>query len=250
MKIQSFDQLTTKIYPTRTEMGRAAAQEAVAVMGEMLEGKSELNVIFAAAPSQNELLAALCTADLDWSRINAFHMDEYLGLPTDAPQCFGQFLNRAIFEKLPFKQVFLIHPQGAPEEICRGYQRLLRDYPVDVVFMGIGENGHIAFNDPPFAKFDDTALVKTVVLEERCRQQQVNDGCFPSIEQVPTTALTVTIPALLSAQHIFCVVPGETKAEAVSACLTGEITENWPASILRTKNNAILYLDSDSAKLL
>lgn len=250
METKQYDALTVKIFPTRDQMGQQAAQEAVVAMQAMLETQEELNVMFGAAPSQNEVLAALVASDLDWSRVNAFHMDEYVSLPVGDERLFSVFLDRAIFEKVPFKQVFRIDPQGTPEDVCPRYAQLLSTYPLDVVFMGIGENGHIAFNDPPYGKFDDAVLVKPVELEQRCRQQQVNDGCFATIDDVPTVALTVTIPAMLSAKYICCVVPAPTKAVAVATCMTGEVTEQWPASILRTKENATLYLDLDSAKLL
>lgn len=248
METRMYDALKVKIFPTRDQMGKQAAQEAVAVLTALLTHQEVVNVMFAAAPSQNEVLSALCTADLDWRRINAFHMDEYLGLSEGHPQLFSSFLNRAIFKRVPFQNVFPINPQG--KDPCGDYTQLLQAHPLDVVFLGIGENGHLAFNDPPHAKFDETQLVKVVTLEEKCRQQQVNDGCFVTLDAVPTQALTVTIPTLCSGKYLFCVVPSHTKAEAVADCLQAPVSEICPASILRTKPNATLYLDIDSAKLL
>lgn len=246
------DLLTYKIYQTRDEMGKAAAAEAAEAIKKLLETKGEINMIFAAAPSQNEFLAAL-TADksIDFTKINAFHMDEYIGLPADAPQRFANFLKRSLFDKVPFKSVNIIDCTAPdPEKECERYAALLKEYPCDIVCMGIGENGHIAFNDPHDAGFDDPKTVKVVSLDEVCRQQQVNDGCFRSIDEVPKYALSLTIPALIAPEYVFCVVPAKTKADAVKNTLTGPIDESCPASILRRHKNAVLYLDMDSAALV
>lgn len=244
------DKLRVKIYSTRQAMGQGAAREAVAYVKELLAVQPEVNIIFAAAPSQNEFLAAVAASDLDWSRINAFHMDEYIGLKEDAPQGFGNFLRRAIFDKVPFRSVSYLNGQIEPARACAEYAQKLADKPVDVVFMGIGENGHIAFNDPHVADFNDPEVVKIVDLDEKCRQQQVNDGCFATIEDVPTHAMTLTIPALCRAKRLFCVVPAATKAWAVNETINGEVSEHCPASVMRRHENATLYVDSDSASAL
>ncbi len=244
------DNLNVKIFATRAEMGVYAAAEAKAEILRLLSQQDEIRMIFAAAPSQNEFLAAL-TADksIDFSRINAFHMDEYIGLNKDAPQGFGNFLRDRLFSKAPFKSVAYLNGQAAdPQAECRRYAELLAQKPIDIVCMGIGENGHIAFNDPPVADFDDPLAVKVVKLDEICRNQQVNDGCFDSIDKVPTHALSLTIPRLTSTASIFCIVPAPTKANAVKATLDGDISTACPASILRRHANATLYLDADSAK--
>ena len=246
------DKLKVKIFATRPEMGAYAAEEAKAAIKEALSKKAEIRMIFAAAPSQNEFLASL-TSDktIDFTRIHAFHMDEYIGLDKDAPQGFGNFLDRAIFSKAPFKSVTYLNGQCAdPEEECKRYSALLNAAPIDIVCMGIGENGHIAFNDPPVADFNDPFSVKVVKLDEICRMQQVNDGCFDSIDKVPTHALSLTVPRLINAEKLFCIVPAPTKAKAVKATLEGEITTACPASILRRHDCATLYLDADSASLL
>ena len=241
------DKLVCKIYKTREEMGIAAAEEIHNKISELLSCKEEINMIFAAAPSQNEVLAALVSkTDIEWNRINAFHMDEYIGLSDDAPQKFGAFLKNAIFDKVPFKSVNLINSSVSADEECRRYSELLKNNPVDIVCLGIGENGHIAFNDPDVADFNDKALVKVVGLDDICRQQQVNDGCFAHIDDVPETALSLTIPALTAGTYMFCVVPAATKANAVNNTMNGPVSEKCPASILRTHENAILYCDSDS----
>lgn len=241
------DKLVCKIYKTREEMGIAAAEEIYNKISELLSCKEEINMIFAAAPSQNEVLAALVSkTDIEWNRINAFHMDEYIGLSDDAPQKFGTFLKNAIFDKVPFKSVNLINSSASADDECRRYSELLKNNPVDIVCLGIGENGHIAFNDPDVADFNDKALVKVVGLDDICRQQQVNDGCFAHIDDVPETALSLTIPALTAGTYMFCVVPAATKANAVNNTINGPVSEKCPASILRTHENAILYCDSDS----
>ncbi|MBR2424994.1 MAG: glucosamine-6-phosphate deaminase [Tidjanibacter sp.] len=231
-------------------MGLGAAEEAIAFIKDLLSKQPEANIIFAAAPSQNEFLEAMASSDIDWTRVNAFHMDEYIGLPQDAPQGFGNFLRRAIFDKVPFKSVHYLNGQIDPERACCEYTQLLEENPVDVVFMGIGENGHIAFNDPHVAHFDDSSVVKVVDLDDRCRQQQVNDGCFASIDDVPTHAMTLTIPTLVKAERLFCVVPAATKAWAVNETVNGTIDEHCPASILRRHPAATLYVDSDSGSKL
>ena len=178
-------------------------------------------------------------------------MDEYIGLAADAPQGFGNFLREHLFGLAPFRTVNYIDITAAdPEAEAERYAAILRDNPPDIVVMGIGENGHIAFNDPPVADFADPRAVKPVKLDEVCRQQQVNDGCFASIDAVPTHAITLTVPTLVSAPKLFCIVPAPTKAKAVQATVEGEIGEICPATILRTQKNAVLYLDPDSAALL
>lgn len=245
------DKLLVRTYSNRTLMGADAARHAVENIQSLLLIQPEVNIIFAAAPSQNEFLQALTEAPVDFSRINAFHMDEYIGLPADAPQAFGNFLRNALFSKVPFRSVHYL--QGNEPDVtaeCRRYSELLRQYPVDIACLGIGENGHLAFNDPPVADFNDPLLVKQVELDEACRVQQVNDGCFKNITGVPTHAITLTIPALLAAPDIICVVPGPTKAKAVYNTIHHTIDERVPSSVLRLHNNAILFIDSLSAGML
>lgn len=197
--------------------------------------------------SQNEFLDALAEeSDIDWNRINAFHMDEYLGLNKAAPQCFRNFLKEHIFKRVPFKQVFLINPSNEAEAECARYTKLLEIYPVDLVCLGIGENGHIAFNDPGVAKFNDPYLVKTAELDLVCRTQQVHDGCFATLDDVPTHALTLTVSALTRAKHMVCVVPAASKRQAVKAIVFGPITEDVPATVMRLHKDAVLYCDSES----
>lgn len=242
------DKLSVNIYDSRRNMGEAAASDIAACIKELLGRKPEIYMIFAAAPSQNEMLEALIAdKDIEWNRVHALHMDEYVNLPADAPQGFGNFLRRAIFDRVPFASVNLIGTDADSEAACRRYDALLSENKVDIVCMGIGENGHIAFNDPHVADFKDPYRIKKVDLDPKCRQQQVNDGCFESIDLVPTHALTLTIPTLYDVENIFCVVPAATKAEAVKNTVTGPVSEVCPASVLRTHDNAVLYTDLDSA---
>jgi glucosamine-6-phosphate deaminase len=213
-----------------------------------MEKNEEVNVIFAAAPSQQEVLEDLRSKNLEWNRINAFHMDEYVGLDEKAPQRFGNFLKAALFDHVPFKSVHYI--DGNAEDVdaeCKRYAELLERYPAHVVILGIGENGHIAFNDPPVADFHDPLLVKKVELDQVCRQQQVNDECFSRLEDVPTHAITLTIPALMRGKSLHCVVPGETKIDAVDNTIHREIREQYPSTILKTHDHAVLYVDNISS---
>ena len=243
--------LTTYVYPTREEMGRAAAKDIAEKIRELMKTQPVVRMIFAAAPSQNEVLSALASEDVDFSRIDAFHMDEYIGLPSDAPQGFGSFLRERIFDKVPFRSVHYLGGNAADVEAeCVRYSALLDEAPIDIVCMGIGENGHIAFNDPPVADFNDPRRVKAVPLDPVCRMQQVHDGCFTNLDKVPEMALTLTVPALMSARHHFCIVPTKFKAEAVRTTICGEIATKCPATALRLAPDARLYLDEDSASLL
>ena len=252
MKTLKKDNLVVEIYENRTLMGEAAARDIKAKIAELLSQKQEINMIFAAAPSQNDVLKSLVEdKGIEWNRVNAYHMDEYIGLDKDAPQGFGNFLKNHIFGLVPFKSVNYIDITATdPEKEAERYGKLLEENPTDIVIMGIGENGHIAFNDPPVADFKDKRTVKPVKLDEVCRQQQVNDGCFESIDKVPTHAMTLTVPTLVRAPYLFCIVPASTKAKAVYETLNGSIDEHCPASVLRTHDNAKLYLDDQSSKLL
>ncbi|MDO4331041.1 MAG: 6-phosphogluconolactonase [Lachnospiraceae bacterium] len=248
---KKIDELAVKVYETREIMGAEAAREAAECILACLEKKETINCIFAAAPSQNEFLKELVSDKrIPWNRINGFHMDEYVGLPVKDSRSFSGYLSSVVFDKVPFRSVHLLNGMAETEEETRRYSQLLEENPTDIVFMGVGENGHIAFNDPSAADFQDKSLVKEVVLEEVCRRQQVNDGCFPELKAVPKKALTVTVPGLMRSAHVFCIVPNERKAEAVKRMLTGAISEDCPASILRRKQGAKLYLDQDSAAFL
>lgn len=247
VKKQKVDSLKVNVYQDRQSMGIAAGSDVAAKIKELLAQKESVRMIFAAAPSQNEMLGELVKdPSIDWSRITAFHMDEYIGLPNDAPQKFSHFLCDRLFDLVKPGAVHLIDSSNTKEAECERYSKLLQEASIDIVCLGIGENGHIAFNDPPVADFNDPLLVKAVELDDACRQQQVNDGCFPAFADVPTHALTLTIPALLSGAHLFCVVPGPTKHRAVKRTLNGDISTECPSTILRTHADCTLYVDRDA----
>ena len=219
------DKLIIRIYSDRETMGRQAAVEVSNKLKTLLSKQDNVRMVFAAAPSQNEFLSRLSEINgIDWSRITAFHMDEYIGLTQNAEQLFGNYLNERIFNKINFEKVNYINsnPESLDVE-CGRYSALIDKAPIDIVCLGIGENGHLAFNDPHSADFDDPRLVKVVELDELCRQQQVNDKCFSLLEDVPERAITLTIPALISAGSLFIVVPGVQKANAVYDTVNGEI---------------------------
>ena len=245
------DKLKVQIFESRKTMGKAAGQAVAKKMREMLKEKEELVMVFAAAPSQNEFLEELSQSPgVDWKRMTAFHLDEYVGLPNTAPQNFGQYLRKQLFDKVrPGKVHYLNGMAEDPEVECDRYAALLKDHPLDIACIGIGENGHLAFNDPPVADFDDPKPVKVVELDLTSRQQQVNDGCFQILEQVPKKAMTLTLPTIFSSRFIYCIVPGSQKAEAVKKTLEGPITPACPASILRKHGGATLFVDQDSAHL-
>ncbi len=247
------DQLTVKIYKNRAEAGKDAARDGANAIRELLAKQEWCNIIFAAAPSQNDTLAALFEEKgIDWSRCRAFHMDEYVGFPKEKEQSFGHYLYEHVFGRLPFGEVHYVNGANPnPEEECIRYGELLTKYPTDIVFLGIGENAHIAFNDPWVADFNDPKKVKLVPLDETCRNQQVHDGCFATIHDVPTHAFTLTIPTLTAAKVMICTVPAATKADAVYHTVNAKIGADVPATAMRLHNNATMYCDAESgAKLL
>ena len=250
LKQWKVDKLSVEVYDNRTNMGISAAEQVSRKIKDIIAEKGSVNMAFAAAPSQDEFLVELCnTSELDWSKVTAFHLDEYIGLPEGAPQSFRRFLDDNLFQKVhPGKVHYLNGNAENLQDECDRYSRLLKAYPLDIACIGIGENGHIAFNDPHVADFQDPYWVKVVDLDEKCRQQQVNDGCFSNIRDVPLNALTLTIPAIMSARHIYCIVPGVTKQEAVKNTLEGPIDTACPASILRKHGSAVMFLDEQSSQ--
>ena len=240
---------TVEIFKDRKTMGQAAGKQAEEYIVKCLERKKEVRVIFAAAPSQNEILNYLASSkNIDWKRVIAFHMDEYIGLTQDTPQSFSYFLREKIFGKVPFGKVNYIQGDADVAEECKRYTALLKKGPIDLLLAGIGENGHLAFNDPPVADFKDPEIIKPVTLEKACRVQQVNDGCFPTLEKVPKRAFTLTIPFMMSAAYVVCTVPGPAKTQAVEKTLKGPISEKCPASILRLHRECRFFFDKESGK--
>lgn len=245
------NKLPIKIYSSREEMGYAAAKDAADRINKIISIKGEANIVFAAAPSQNELIAHLLSMEIDWTKVRGFHQDEYVGISSSEPAGFGNFLDRAIFKKVNFKEVhYLLCDADIAEEKCNEYAELMKKYPIDLIFLGVGENGHLAFNDPAVADFNDPKSVKIVELDDICRQQQVNDGCFATIDDVPKQAMTLTMSCIMSIPEAICVVPGPRKANAILNAVTGPVEVACPASILRNHTNAALYLDADSAALI
>ena len=254
MKEFAKENLKVKIFETRSLMGAAAAEAVSEKISELLKTKKYINIVFAAAPSQNDFLASLKQREVAWNRINAFHMDEYVGLDKDAPQLFGNYLREKLFSKVAFREVYYLNGNADDlEQECKRYSELLERYLTDIVILGIGENTHLAFNDPHVADFDDPKIVKVVDLDEKNRMQQVdpNDNiCFNTIDEVPTHAITLTVPALFKANYAYAIVPGEKKADAIYHTLNSKVQENYPSTIIRRHKNAVLFIDEKSAARL
>ena len=245
---KTIDTLNVYVADTREEMGRAAAKEVADQIRALIAEKGAANVIFAAAPSQGDMLKALLEEELDWTKVRGFYQDEYIGLPASHPAGFGNFLRRHIFDHKPFAGVHLLEctPENAEEKMAE-YAALFAEYPPDLMLLGVGENGHLAFNDPHVADFEDPKRIKAVALDITSRQQQVNDGCFAALDEVPTHAMTLTMSHILGVPSVLAVVPTALKADAIDAALNGPISADCPASSLRKHPKAKLYLDKDSA---
>lgn len=243
------EDLRVSIYATNEEMGAAAAHAAAQVIRAAVRDRGVANIIIATGNSQLTFLAALREiTGLDWSRVNIFHMDEYVGIDPNHPASFPQFLRHHFLNYTQPKAFYPVSGQASDlNQTCTEYERLLRAHPADLCALGFGENGHLAFNDPPFADFNDPVWVKVVQLDEASRRQQVGEGHFAALDQVPTHAVTLTIPALLAAKRILAIVPEARKANAVFNALRGPITPAYPASIMRRTRHAQLFVDRDSA---
>ncbi|MGC8638625.1 MAG: 6-phosphogluconolactonase [Isosphaeraceae bacterium] len=249
------DSLQVLVFEDRGAAGKAAALAVSQAIRRRQQAAGQARVVFAAAPSQNEFLAGLVASkEIDWSRVVCFHMDEYLGLSDAHPASFRRYLQEHLFRLVGLDQDRLnlipAESEARPLQVCLDYEAKLLAEPTDIVCAGIGENGHLAFNDPPVADFLDPVLVKVVRPDHACRGQQVHDGCFDRIEDVPTHAFTLTVPALLRASIVSVVVPGPRQANAVLNALRGPISECCPASVLRQHEGATLYLDRDAARLV
>jgi glucosamine-6-phosphate deaminase len=251
-KCFAVDALAVRIYATQRQLAAGAAQLVREHLAATLAVKESAAMIVASATSQILFLEALVGLEgIDWPRITLFHMDEYLGVSPDHPASFRRFLRERVASRVPARCFHYLEGECLePLRECDRYARLLQAQPVDLCLLGIGENGHVAFNDPPVADFEDPRTVKLVKLDLPCRQQQVGEGCFPNLAAVPEYAFTLTIPTLCSATRLICVVPERRKAQAVRAALQGPISTASPASILRRFPQATLFLDADSASLL
>ena len=245
--------LQVEIHPDRAALGRTAGRAVARHLRALLARQGAARVIFACAPSQDEFLAALIAASrsaelgFDWAGVTAFHMDDYVGFAADHPQSFRRYLRTHLLDHVA---VGAFHPLPAelpPAVACARYAALLAAAPIDLICLGIGENGHLAFNDPPVAEFADPARVKVVALDDACRRQQVNDGCFPTLADVPTHALTLTLPVFRDAHRLSAHVPGPRKAAAVRATLHDPRGTACPATLLRDHPDATLYVDEAAA---
>lgn len=231
-------------------MAKAAADEAARLLCEALAARRWARIVVATGSSQIEFLELLVTVpNIAWDRVELFHLDEYIGLPGDHPASFQQYVRERILARLPINRAWLLNGAADPVAECKRVGEAIAGAPVDVCFAGIGENGHLAFNDPP-ANFDTEEPYIVVDLAERGRMQQVGGGWFASLEEVPRTAITMSIRQILKARSILCLVAGARKAEAVKLCLEGDIGPIAPASALRTHPSATVFLDREAAALL
>ncbi|MEV5965649.1 6-phosphogluconolactonase [Kribbella sp. NPDC051952] len=240
------DKLAVEVFLDPVALGAAAGAAAAESLRRTIEQQGSARLVLAAAPSQTHTLAALSVAEgIDWSKVQAFHMDEYVGLPADADQRFGRWLGRHFTAPAP---LLTFDPDGDADPAAEAdrYTKAIAAAPIDVVLAGIGVNGHLAFNDPP-ADFSTSDLVQVVALDETSRRQQVDEGLFAQLDDVPTHAWTLTVPCLLSAREIFCMVSGPAKRNAVRRTLHGPVDPDVPASVLRTHSHARLFVDREAA---
>jgi glucosamine-6-phosphate deaminase len=246
------NKLNIKEYENRDSLGKDAARTVAKIMKNVIDEKGKVRMVFASAPSQNDFLNYLKEdKSINWSKVYAFHMDNYVGLPVDHPQSFSQFLIDRLFKDIPEVNFYPINSEAKdPDAEVKRYKDLLLEEPLDIMILGIGESGHLAFIDPPFCDFNDDSFFKISPLDEETLIQQVHDGCFAKKEEVPTTAYTLTIDACLSCPFTIAIVPTELKAKAIKAVVEGPITTKVPASKLQEKENAWLMIDKDSGSLL
>ncbi|KPK83700.1 MAG: hypothetical protein AMS27_12100 [Bacteroides sp. SM23_62_1] len=247
-KYFQMDKLHVSIFQDLWEMGHAAAEFVAQHVFTAIQERGNANLILATGTSQFSFLEAIKLKKIDWERINVFHLDEYIGISEQHPASFRKYLKDRILDHVKPGKIFFLNgdTDNLHEEIGH-YEALLTSHQIDISCIGIGENGHIAFNDPPVADFDDPHLVKIVELDEACRRQQLGEGWFPTLEDVPREALSLTIPAIMSSRVISCFVPEERKSAAVFNTLHNEISTACPASILRGHPNAFLWLDQAAA---
>lgn len=241
-----------EIYETKSELGKASARRGAEVIRRALGSRGSAQIIVATGASQFEMLAALVTEpEIDWSKVTAFHLDEYVGLPDTHPASFRRYLRERFVQRLPMPLRYFheINGEGDAEAECRRLNTLLAGVHIDAAFVGIGENGHLAFNDPP-ADFETESPYIVVNLDQACRRQQLGEGWFPTFEDVPAQAISMSIRQIMKAEEIVCVVPDERKAKAVYSTLDGPVSPDTPASILQTHPQATIYLDPPSAALL
>jgi glucosamine-6-phosphate deaminase len=242
--------MVLKVFDDRVSLGRTAAAQAAAAIRRATADRGQARVVAASAASQFEFLEVLtATPDIDWKRVELFHLDEYIGLPMNHPASFCKFLQERLIDKTGITNYHLLNPEDDPAEVIRRTSKAISASPIDVSFVGIGENGHLAFNDPP-ANFETEEPYIVVNLDEACREQQVAEGWFKDLSAVPKQAVSMSVRQVLKAREILAVVPGPRKAQAIKACFDGPISPMAPSSILRTHPQATIYLDKQSAALL
>jgi glucosamine-6-phosphate deaminase len=242
--------MVVRVFEERNSLGQAAAAQAAKAIRDAIAKRGRARVVAASAASQFEFLEALTAMpDIDWKRVELFHLDEYIGLPMSHPASFCKFLQERLIGKTGITEHHLLNGEEDPAEVIRRTNQAISAAPVDIAFVGIGENGHLAFNDPP-ADFETEEPYIVVSLDEACRQQQVGEGWFKDLAAVPKRAVSMSVRQVLKAKEIIAVVPGPKKAQAIKACFDGPISPMAPASILRTHANATVYLDRESATLL
>ena len=243
---------TVVVEPGIDALARDAADAAAIAITTAVEVHGTANVMLATGTSQLAFLAELATrAEIDWTRVTGFHMDEYVGMPGDDPNSFARYMRERVVARVhPGAFHYLDGAAIDPEAECLRYAQLLSEHPLDLCCLGIWENGHLAFNDPPVADFADPLTVKVVALDDTCKQQQVGEGHFPTVDAVPPLAMTVTVPALIAATAVLAIVPEVRKASAVRDALEGPVTTRCPASILQQTPYAVVFLDGGSASLL
>jgi glucosamine-6-phosphate deaminase len=244
--------LTVRVFHDKKDLGKAAARQASSILERLIREEGRARILLSAANSQLEVIDALARLpEIDWRFVEVFHVDEYVGLAASHPASFRGWVKTHLADRVePGKVHYLAGDAADPDQECRRYAKLLAARPIDIAFLGFGENGHIGFNDPHEADFADPQAVRRVTLDEMCRRQQVGEGHFPDLAAVPTEALTLTCPTLVGARDIVCTVPDRRKAEAVKHALEGPIAPSCPGSIIRTHARAYLYLDTLSASLL
>lgn len=238
------------IFPDKARLGKAAARSAANLLLKAISARDEANLILATGVSQFEMLTELLTHPIDWSKVTVFHLDEYIGLPIEHPASFRKYLRERFVAQVPgLRQFHEINGEADPQSECERLNRLIAAHPIDVACVGIGENGHLAFNDPP-ADFETIQPYLVVNLDEACRRQQLGEGWFPTLEDVPRQAISMGIQQIMSSRAIICSVPDERKAKAVQGTVDGTVTPAVPASILQNHPDCHLFLDEASAQLL
>ena len=242
--------MVIECFNDKREMADVAADQAAAILRDAIQVQGKARLIAATGAAQFEFLEVLTSLPgIDWSRVEMFHLDEYIGLPASHPASFCRFLQERLIQKTGIRHAFLLSGEQDPVDVIRHTSQALLSAPIDVAFVGIGENGHLAFNDPP-ADFETEDPYLVVTLDEACRRQQLGEGWFATLEDVPQRAISMSIRQILKARKIVCIVPDARKAKAVKACFDGEISPLAPASILRTHPGTTVYLDVHSAALL